>query len=96
MDSVTAGEQSTVSVRRSRNHGDALHGHPHDISAVRVTASGSGRDLFLVLAIISTAIAATLDKPVAGSAYGSLAVPLAGGSCWRRPRPALAPPQERT
>jgi aquaporin Z/aquaporin NIP len=33
----------------------------------------------LVLTIIATAIAAGLAKPVAGAAYGSVAVPLAGG-----------------
>jgi MIP family channel proteins len=33
----------------------------------------------LVLTIISTAIAAATDRPVAGVPYGSLAVPLAGG-----------------
>src|SRR5260370_42462994 len=31
----------------------------------------------LVLAIISTAVAATIAKPLAGAPYGSLAVPLA-------------------
>jgi hypothetical protein len=33
----------------------------------------------LVLTIISTAIAATMAKPVEGGAYGSIAIPLAGG-----------------
>lgn len=33
----------------------------------------------LVLAIISTAVAATIAKPLAGAPYGSLTVPLAGG-----------------
>jgi glycerol uptake facilitator-like aquaporin len=33
----------------------------------------------LVLAITSAAVAATLSRPVAGTPYGSLAVPVAGG-----------------
>jgi MIP family channel proteins len=33
----------------------------------------------LVLAITSTAVAAALERPLAGAPYGSLAVPLAGG-----------------
>jgi MIP family channel proteins len=46
---------------------------------VRATLAEGVGTFMLVLTIISTAIAATLAKPVAGAPYGSLAVPLAGG-----------------
>jgi hypothetical protein len=36
-------------------------------------------DVHVVLTIVSTAIGATLARPVDGVPYGSLAVPLAGG-----------------
>jgi aquaporin Z/aquaporin NIP len=56
-----------------------LHGHSHETNIVRVAVAEFTGTFILVLAIISTAIAATLAKPIAGVPYGSLAVPLAGG-----------------
>jgi glycerol uptake facilitator-like aquaporin len=56
-----------------------LHGHPLDANMSRACAAEAVGTFFLVLTIISTAIAATLDKPIAGAVVSSLAVPLAGG-----------------
>ena len=56
-----------------------LHGHQLDRNlAWAVTAEAAGT-FVLVLAITSAAVAATLSRPVAGTPYGSLAVPVAGG-----------------
>jgi MIP family channel proteins len=56
-----------------------LHGHPLEGSLARAAAAEVAGTFVLVLTIVSTAIAATLARPVAGSPYDSLAVPLAGG-----------------
>jgi MIP family channel proteins len=56
-----------------------LHGHGLEDSAVRAVASEALGTFVLVLAIISTAIAAQLSEAVAGAPYDSLTVPLAGG-----------------
>ena len=56
-----------------------LHGHPLGANTARLAAAEAIGTYVLVLTIISTAIAATLAKPVAGSPYDSLAVALAGG-----------------
>ena len=56
-----------------------LHGHPLASNMVTVAVAEALGTFILVLTIISTAIAATLDRPIAGPAYDSLAVPLAGG-----------------
>jgi MIP family channel proteins len=56
-----------------------LHGHQLERNLARaVTAEATGT-FVLVLAITSTAVAAALSRPVAGTPYGSLAVPVAGG-----------------
>lgn len=60
-------------------NGVGLHGHSLETNIARLAVTESVGTLLLVLTIISTAIAATLAKPVAGVPYGSLAVPLAGG-----------------
>lgn len=56
-----------------------LHGHPMAANMARVSVAEAVGTFMLVLAIVSTAIGATLAMPVAGAPYGSLAVPLAGG-----------------
>ena len=66
-------------VKRDARTDFGLHGHPFEANIARICAAETIGTFFLVLAIISTAIAATLDKAIAGAAYGSLAVPLAGG-----------------
>lgn len=56
-----------------------LHGHALDADLARVAVAEAIGTFLLVLAIIAAAVAATLTMPIAGVAYGSLAVPLAGG-----------------
>jgi aquaporin Z/aquaporin NIP len=56
-----------------------LHSHPIEGNLVRGGSAEAVGTFVLVLTIISTAIAASLARPFAGSAYGSVAVPLAGG-----------------
>jgi MIP family channel proteins len=56
-----------------------LHGHPLAANMARVSAAEALGTFMLGLTIVSTAIGATLARPVAGAPYGSLAVPLAGG-----------------
>ncbi len=56
-----------------------LHGHPLERNLARAVTAEAAGTFVLVLAITSTAVAATLSRPVAGPPYGSLAVPAAGG-----------------
>jgi MIP family channel proteins len=56
-----------------------LHGHRIRANTGRAAVAEGVGTFVLVLTIIGTAIAATLEVPVAGAPYGSLAVPLAGG-----------------
>ena len=56
-----------------------LHGHRLESSPGRAVAVECIGTFVLVLAIISTAIAAQLSEAIAGAPYDSLAVPLAGG-----------------
>jgi glycerol uptake facilitator-like aquaporin len=82
------GENEKIS-RSRKTHG--LHGHSHDAGVLRVSAAECLGTFILVLTIISTAIAASLARPVAGDAYGSLAVPLAGGAALAAMVAALGP-----
>ena len=54
----------------------ASRGHLLEAATVRAGVAEAAGTFFLVLTIISTAVAAALAKPVAGPSYGSLAVPL--------------------
>jgi MIP family channel proteins len=56
-----------------------LHGHPLEANMARASVGEAIGTFVLVLAIVSTVVAANLGKSVAGSPYGSLAVPVAGG-----------------
>ena len=56
-----------------------LHGHQLERNAARAVAAEAAGTFVLVLAITSAAVAAALARPVAGTPYGSLAVPVAGG-----------------
>jgi MIP family channel proteins len=56
-----------------------LHGHPLEDNVVRAAIAEAIGTFALVLTIISTVVAANLDKPVAGASYGSVSIPLAGG-----------------
>jgi hypothetical protein len=55
-----------------------LHGHQLERSLARAVTAEAVGTFVLVLAITSTAAAATLSRPIAGAPYGSLAVPVAG------------------
>ena len=56
-----------------------LHGHQLERNRARAVTAEAAGTFVLVLAITSAAVAATLSRPVAGTPYGSLAVPVAGG-----------------
>jgi MIP family channel proteins len=56
-----------------------LHGHPLAGDTGRAAVAEFVGTFILVLSIAATAVAAALDMPVAGPAYSSVAVPLAGG-----------------
>jgi aquaporin Z/aquaporin NIP len=72
----SAGERAQ---HRSDHLRFGLHRHPIKGNQVRGSLAEAVGTFILVLTIISTAIAAGLAKPIAGTAYGSVAVPLAGG-----------------
>jgi len=61
---------------KSRRRAAGLRGHLLEAATVRAGVAEAAGTFFLVLTIISTAVAAALAKPVAGPSYGSLAVPL--------------------
>ena len=56
-----------------------LHGHQLERNLARAVTAEAIGTFILVLAITSAAVAAALSRPVAGPAYASLAVPVAGG-----------------
>jgi MIP family channel proteins len=56
-----------------------LHGHQLERNLARAVTAEAAGTFVLVLAITSAAVAATLSRPVAGTPFGSLAVPVAGG-----------------
>ncbi len=56
-----------------------LHGHQLERNLAPAVAAEAAGTFVLVLAITSAAVAASLSRPVAGTPYGSLAVPVAGG-----------------
>jgi MIP family channel proteins len=56
-----------------------LHGHHLERNLARAVTAEAIGTFVLVLAITSAAVAAALSRPVAGTPYGSLAVPVAGG-----------------
>jgi MIP family channel proteins len=56
-----------------------LHGHQLERNLARAVTAEAAGTFVLVLAITSAAVGAALSRPVAGTPYGSLAVPVAGG-----------------
>jgi MIP family channel proteins len=56
-----------------------LHGHRLDVNMVTAAGAEFLGTFALILAITATVIGAALARPVVGTPYGSLAVPLAGG-----------------
>jgi aquaporin Z/aquaporin NIP len=73
----TSRAESTAAQNGQRRAG--LHGHSFDAHLVTVAAVEGVGTFVLVLSIVSAAIAATLAQPIAGPAYSSIAIPLAGG-----------------
>jgi MIP family channel proteins len=59
--------------------GTGLHGHAFDTQLLRVALAETIGTFVLVLTIVAAAVAAVLADPIAGTAYGSLSVPVAGG-----------------
>ena len=80
MSATTGGRADPFADRGKTSHAHIrLHGHPLGANAARASVAEALGTFFLVLTITSTVISATLDKPVAGAAFSSLAVPIAGG-----------------
>ena len=80
MSATTGSEQIPLADRRKTSQAPiGLHGHLLGADVARASVAEATGAFFLVLAITSIAIAATLDKPVSGAAFSSLAVPIAGG-----------------
>lgn len=79
MTTTTSNGRPDEAGKRVQACASGLHGHRLEDSAVRADAAEFLGTFVLVLAIISTAIAAELSEAIAGSPYDSLAVPLAGG-----------------
>ena len=67
-----------------------LHGHQLERNLARAVTAEAAGTFVLVLAITSAAVAAALPRPLAGTPYGSLAVPVAGGWRWLSESPASA------
>jgi MIP family channel proteins len=71
--------------------GYGLHGHPLDGNLVRATVVEAVGTFFLVAAIICTAIAATLGRPITAAPFGSQALPFAAGTVLAALVAALGP-----
>jgi glycerol uptake facilitator-like aquaporin len=79
MNTVTGGSRQQQHASGTAHRTEGLHGHPLEGNTIRTAAAEALGTFVLVLAITSTAVAATLAKPLADAPYGSLAVPVAGG-----------------
>jgi MIP family channel proteins len=79
MNTVASGSRQRQPASRTAHRAEGLHGHPLEGNMIRTAVAEALGTFVLVLAITSTAVAATLAKPLAGAPYGSLAVPAAGG-----------------
>jgi len=78
MNAIAMVSTTRSDVSRTRS-GRGLHGHAFDASLAKsLIAEGVGTFL-LALTIISVAIAAVLQHPIAGAPYGSLAVAIGAG-----------------
>ncbi|GAB4050413.1 MIP/aquaporin family protein [Catellatospora paridis] len=69
----------SIATAASPTHHTGLHGHPLDGALIRACCAEAVGTFVLVLAIIGVAITASLTMPVAGAAYSSETVALAGG-----------------
>jgi MIP family channel proteins len=72
-------ENATRSASDHASDSTRLHDHPLEQPILTVAVAEALGTFMLVLAITSTAVAASLFKPIAGVPYGSLAVPAAAG-----------------
>jgi len=79
MNTATTGSRQRRPASGTARLAEGLHGHPLGGNTIRTAVTEALGTFVLVLAITSTAVAATLAKPLAGAPYGSLAVPVAGG-----------------
>ncbi len=79
MNTVTGGSRQRQLASGTAHRAEGLHGHPLEGNTIRTAVTETLGTFVLVLTITSTAVAATLAKPLAGAPYGSLAVPVAGG-----------------
>lgn len=79
MSAPQVAHQFPPSTEAGRDGTTGLHGHPLAANMATVAVAEAVGTFILVLTIISTVIAATLARPIAGAPYGSLTVPLAGG-----------------
>lgn len=79
MNTVSSGSRQRQPTPRTAHRAEGLHGHPLEGNTTRTAVAETLGTFVLVLTITSTAVAATLAKPLAGVPYGSLAVPAAGG-----------------
>lgn len=79
--STTVVQPSAAEARSERRTttNTGLHGHALDAQLARVILAEGIGTCVLVLAITAAVVAATLADPIAGVAYGSLSVPVAGG-----------------
>jgi MIP family channel proteins len=79
VNAAPAGQAMLLPPARRRRPAHGLHGHPLDGNMVRASAAEAVGTFFLIVVIISAAIAATLAQPIAAAPYGSMALPLAAG-----------------
>jgi glycerol uptake facilitator-like aquaporin len=79
MNTIASGNRQPQPASRAARHAEGLHGHLLEGNAIRTAMAEALGTFVLVLTITSTAVAATLAKPLAGAPYGSLTVPAAGG-----------------
>jgi MIP family channel proteins len=79
MNMIASGGRQRRPASQAAGHAEGLHGHPLEGNPIQTAVAEALGTFVLVLTITSTAVAATLAKPLAGAPYGSLAVPAAGG-----------------
>jgi hypothetical protein len=86
LNTTTTGRRQPRPAYWTARQTESLHGHPLEGNTIRTAVAEAVGTFILVLTITSTAVAATLAKPLAGAPYDSLAVPLVGGPGPGKPR----------
>jgi MIP family channel proteins len=79
LNTTTTGRRQPRPAYWTARQTQGLHGHPLEGNTIRTAVAEAVGTFILVLTITSTAVAATLAKPLAGAPYDSLVVPIAGG-----------------